>query len=76
LAKLAENLAKSWHLFEQDKAALLLYTEAVFAAPTHTEEGRREVALGLANRSAVWFKGRESKKNKTENWKAAKSHLV
>jgi hypothetical protein len=49
-------------IFEQDRAALLLYTEAVFAAPTHTEEGRREVALGLANRSAVWFKGRESKK--------------
>jgi hypothetical protein len=58
-------------IFKQDKAALVLYTEAVFAAPTHTEDGRREVALGLANRSAVWFKGGESKKKK-----AAKSHLV
>jgi hypothetical protein len=57
-------LVHGCHLFEQDKAALLLYTEAVFAAPTHTEEGRREVALGLANRSAVWFKGRVAKKQK------------
>jgi hypothetical protein len=41
---------------KQDLAALKLYTEAIFAAPTRTEEGRREAALGLANRSAVWFK--------------------
>ena len=41
---------------KKDRAALDLYTEAVFAADVVTEAGTRDAALALANRSAVWLK--------------------
>ncbi len=33
-----------------------LYTEAMFSAKPETEEGKRDIALALANRSAVLSK--------------------
>ena len=33
-----------------------LYTEAMFSAKPETEEGKRDIALALANRSAVLIK--------------------
>lgn len=41
---------------KKDDIALRLYTEAVMSGRVETEEGRKDVALGLANRSAVLVK--------------------
>ena len=41
---------------KKDRDALNLYSEAVFASDVATEAGRRDAALALANRSAVWLK--------------------
>merc|ERR1740129_1469959 len=41
---------------KKDQEAINLYSEAVFAADVTSEQGRRDCALGLANRSAVWVR--------------------
>ena len=41
---------------KKDREALNLYSEAVFAADVATETGKKDAALALANRSAVWLK--------------------
>ncbi|XP_023327508.1 SET and MYND domain-containing protein 4 [Eurytemora carolleeae] len=45
---------------KKDGEALTLYTEAVFSAPAG-EEGKRDISLGLANRSAVLIKMKKYK---------------
>ena len=41
---------------KKDEQALNLYSEAAMASLVTTEEGRKDAALALANRSAVWIK--------------------
>lgn len=41
---------------KKDEAALHLYSEAVMASLVTTDEGKKDAALALANRSAVWVK--------------------
>ena len=41
---------------KKDRDALNLYSEAVFAADVTSEQGRKDCALALANRSAVWVR--------------------
>jgi len=41
---------------KKDTDALRLYTEAIFSALPTTEEGKKDISLGLANRSAVLIK--------------------
>ena len=41
---------------KKDEQALNLYSEAAMSSLVTTEEGRKDAALALANRSAVWIK--------------------
>merc|ERR1712018_178141 len=41
---------------KKDEQALNLYSEAAMASLVTTEEGKKDAALALANRSAVWIK--------------------
>ena len=41
---------------KKDQEALNLYSEAVFTSDVATDEGKKDCALALANRSAVWMK--------------------
>ena len=41
---------------KKDEEALNLYSEAAMASVVSTAEGRKDAALALANRSAVWIK--------------------
>merc|ERR1712106_12075 len=41
---------------KKDQDALNLYSEAVFSSDVTTVEGKKDCALALANRSAVWMK--------------------
>jgi len=41
---------------KKDEQAINLYSEAAMASLVTTEEGRKDAALALANRSAVWVK--------------------
>ena len=41
---------------KKDKDAINLYSEAVFAADVSTDVGKKDCALALANRSAVWIR--------------------
>jgi len=41
---------------KREQEALILYSEAVMAGRGGTDEGRKDAALALANRSAVWLR--------------------
>jgi len=41
---------------KKDQEAIQLYTEAAFGGIPETEDGKKDCALALANRSAVWVK--------------------
>ena len=41
---------------KKDKDAINLYSEAVFTADVSTDVGKKDCALALANRSAVWIR--------------------